>query len=101
MVKRELIKRATDKYNGEHLWSRFTPTMIEDVLSAVVSVIIDALIEEGKITIRGLMSIEVVDYGDKKRKGYNPFADKPIEYKQKKRIRCRLSKQIRDAINNN
>lgn len=99
MRKKELLKRATERYNSKHKWSVFTPNMIEGALSAVVDVLIEALVAEGKVTVRGLASLDIVDYGDKNRGVWNPYKQEPMEYKPKKKIRCRFSKRIRDAIN--
>ena len=99
MRKKELLKRATERYNSEHKCSVFTPNMTEGILSSVVDVLIEALLSEGRVTVRGLASLDVVDYGDKNRGAWNPHTQEPMEYTPKKKIRCRFSKRIRDAIN--
>lgn len=99
MTKKELSRRAAELYNQKHSWSVFTPSMIEGALSAVVDVLTDALIRDGKVTVRGLASLDVVDYGKKKRAAWDPFRQKPMEYIPQKKIRCRFSKRIRDAVN--
>lgn len=99
MTKKELVKRVTDRYNRDHKWSVFTTRMIEDVLTAVVDTLVDALVTEGKVTVRGLASLDVVDYGEKKRGAWDPYKKAPMEYVPQKKIHCRFSKRIRDAIN--
>ena len=99
MTKNELLKCASELYNKKHRWSVFTPSMIESVLSVVEDVLIDALIKDGKVTVRGFASLDVVDYGKTKRAAWNPFRQEPMDYIPKKKIRCRFSKKIRDAIN--
>lgn len=99
MNKQQLLKLATDRYNKSNKWSVFTPHMMEGVLSAVVDTMIDGLISDGKITVRGLASLEVVDYGNKRRGAWNPFKHEPMNYIPQKKIRCRFSKKVREAIN--
>ena len=100
MNKQQLLKLATDRYNKANKWSAFTPRMMEEILSIVVDVLIDGLINDGKVTVRGVASLEVVDYGGKLRGAWNPFKHEPMDYIPQKKIRCRISKRIRDVINN-
>ena len=99
MIKKDLIKKITEKYNSDHEWSYFTPNMIEGVLDAMVDVVKDVLATEGKITVRGLMSLDVVNYGNQERGVWNPHTKEPMAYIPKKKIRCRIGKALRDAIN--
>lgn len=99
MKKKELLKLTSKKYNEQNRWGYSTPGTMEIMLSSLVDALIDALVKDGKVTIRGLATLEVVDYGDSERGAWNPFTKEPMEYKPKKKIRCRFSKRIRDAIN--
>lgn len=99
MVKKDLISKVAQKYNIDHKWSYFTTNMVEGVLDSLVDVIINALMTEGKITIRGLVSLDVVDYGDQERVAWNPHTQELMAYIPKKKIRCRIGKTLRDAIN--
>lgn len=99
MTKKELSKRTSELYNAKHNYSYFTPSMVEDLLSNVVDVLIDALIKDGKVTIKGLARLDLIDYGDKPRGAWNPYEQKEMKYVPKKKVRCHFSKRIRDAIN--
>lgn len=99
MTKNEFTKRVADRCNTQYRYGYYTPHMMEDVMIAMIEVLIDALVSDGKVTIRDVCSLEVVDYGNKKRGAWNPFKHEPMEYKPKRKIRCRFGKKIRDAIN--
>jgi len=99
MNRRELLKRASDLYNEKNRMTVTTPYMTEGIMESVIDSLIEALKRDGKVKIRGLASFELVDYGDKKRGAWDPFHQKRIEYKPKKKIICHFGKTIRDAIN--
>ena len=99
MRKKELVKLASEKYNKKNRWSVFTPSMVEGCLNSIIEVITEALSNDDKITIRGFATFDVIDYSDKKRVAWDPYNKKHIEYIPQKKIRCRFSERIKEAIN--
>ena len=100
MTKKNFMKSVTNLFN-ERSGLAFTPVLVEEFLECVADVIADALKTDGKITIKNLLSVYLIDHGDNKRRAWDPFRKEYMEYTPGKSIHCRFSKSIRDAINEN
>ena len=101
MTKNEFTQSVANLFNERNRIALFTPTIVEQILECAVDVIADALNTDGKITIKNLLSVYLIDHGDSKRRAWDPFRKEYMEYTPGKSIHCRFSKSIRDAINEN
>ena len=64
----------------------------------MVEVLTDALIKEGKLKIKDVISI-AVNSSREERQGYDVYRGKRFVYTQKKKISVRIGKSIRNKIN--
>lgn len=99
MTKKELTKRVMETYNKNNQLSYLTPKMVEEILSVVTDVLIDALVTDGKVTVRDFVNLELLDYDKEYRNVWNPYTQEMMKYKPKKKIHCKFGKKIRNAVN--
>lgn len=91
MKKTELLDRVSKKCG-------YQKYVCERIIDAMRDVVEDALVDGEDVIIRGFMSMRLTDI--KQRKGYNPITGEIEEFKPVKGIRCRISENIKAAVNN-
>ena len=69
----------------------------EAVIETFGDVVKDALVKGEKVSIRGFVSFEVTEF--KGRDGYNPMTGKKEYYEPVKKVKCKIGKPIKEAIN--
>lgn len=70
----------------------------ESVLDALVSEITGALVSGDKVSIKGFMTFDLGERAE--RNARNPATGEIVKFPAVKTIKCKMSKEIRDAINN-
>lgn len=91
MKKTELLDRVSKKCG-------YQKYVCERIIDAMRDVVEDALVDGDDVIIRGFISIKQT--GIKGRKGYNPMTGEIEEFKPVKGIRCKISENIKAAVNN-
>lgn len=90
MTRNELITNIASK-------TKQSKVVCESVIDAFTEEIKDCLVNGDKILLKGFMSFEVIERGE--RDGKNLNTGDPITYPPVKSIKCRPSKAFKDAIN--
>ena len=90
MKKNEVVKEVAKR-------SGFPKAECDKVVDTFIDVIRDALADEGKVIIRGLLTLETSEL--KARNGYNPQTGKLEPYAPVKIVKCKVGKPIKDAVN--
>lgn len=90
MGKNELITNIS-KNTG------ISKTSCEAVIDEFAEEIKKSLIAGNKVMIKGFMSIEITERPE--REGRNPQTGKVVTFPAVKSVKCKVSKAIRDAVN--
>lgn len=90
MGKNELITNIS-KNTG------ISKTSCETVIDEFAEEIKKSLIAGNKVMIKGFMSIEITERPE--REGRNPQTGKVVTFPAVKSVKCKVSKAIRDAVN--
>lgn len=69
----------------------------ERVIDTFIDTIIDALVKNKKIIIKGFMSFDVIQRGE--RKGRNPKTGEIELFKPTKVIKCKMSELVKKIVN--
>ena len=69
----------------------------EEVIDVLAEEIKEALIKGDKIMLKGFMSFEINERPE--REGRNPKTGKIVTFPAVKTIKCKMSKAIKDAVN--
>lgn len=69
----------------------------EKAIDALAETITESLVGGEKVLIKGFMSIEVNERGE--RKGRNPKTGDVTTYPATKSVKCRIAQAIKDAVN--
>lgn len=96
MTKDEFIK-TTQGYYQEMFGNSIDKDIISDLLDAMSEALLDGLLTDGKVLIRGLFKAELKKGNN--RNFYNPMTKKHEVYKVKNRVVCSLGKDLINAIN--
>lgn len=95
MSKTEIIKKIAQKMCGNvNEKSIQQSTTFCDILEEVIT---EALLNGDKILWKGFISMEVVERAE--RKGRHPQTNEVVIFPSVKSIKCRISKAIKDAVN--
>ena len=97
MNRNELFTTIANQCNSKFKMNFITPAMVSEILCTTGNVIIEALRENQKVSIRGFGTIQLVDY-DGRRKAWNPFRQIPMEYTPIPRIRIIYSQKIKNLL---
>lgn len=89
MGKTELIKKISQR-------TGFTRDICEAVVDAMVEDIKEALVDGDNVMIKGFMSFELGTM--KERVGRNPQTGEMISYPAVRKVNCKLSRAIKDAV---
>lgn len=96
MGRTEIIKQL-----AERIYGNATNKELQECASfcdTLVDIFTDALTNEERIIWKGFLSAEVVERAE--RKGRNPQTNEIVTFPAVKMINCKISKSIKDAINN-
>lgn len=91
MKKSDLLNKISNKLGIQRV-------TCESVLDALVSEITDALVSGDKVSIKGFMTFDLGERAE--RNARNPATGEIVKFPAVKTIKCKMSKEIRDAINN-
>lgn len=69
----------------------------ERVIDACIEEVIDLLVRGDKLVLKNFMSFETIERAE--REGRDLRTGKPITYPPVKSVKCRVSKAVRDAVN--
>lgn len=69
----------------------------EQVIDACIEEVIDLLARGDKLVLKNFMSFETIERAE--REGRDLRTGKPITYPPVKSVKCRVSKAVRDAVN--
>lgn len=98
MVKKsEIIKRVATKKNGANNLDPYKLQECTQYIDYLEDVITEVLLNGDKIAWKGFMNIKVTQR--KTRRGRNPNTGEVVDYPPVKTICCRMSKQIKDLVN--
>lgn len=90
MGKNELITNISNK-------TGISKTSCEAVIDEFAEEIKKSLIAGDKVMLKGFMSIEITERPE--REGRNPQTGKVVTFPAVKSVKCKVSKAIRDAVN--
>lgn len=89
MRKNDIIKEISNRLDLPKL-------ECEKVMDAFSDIVKEALVNGEKVMIRDFLTFEVSEH--KARKGYNPHTGKTEEYAPVRTVKCRVGKNIKDAV---
>ena len=95
MSRNDIIKQLS-----ERIFGNATETEIQQCVQfcdTLVDIFTDALLENEKISWKGFINVEVIERGQ--RQGRHPQTNEVVVFPPVKSIKCRLSKSIKDMIN--
>lgn len=95
MSKTDIIKKIAERIYGNT--SDINIQQATQFCDTLADILTDALIEGEKIVWKGLLSIEVVDRGQ--RCGRHPQTNEVVTFPPSKSIKCKMSQVIKDAVN--
>lgn len=98
MNRNQFIRAVYNKHNEDENNQYVGLSTVNDLLNTMVEVLTDALIREGKLKIKDVLSISV-NSSEGERQGYDVYRGQRFKYKPKKKITVRIGKSIRDKIN--
>ena len=98
MNRNQFIREVYNQYNDDSNNPFVGLATVNDLLNTMVEVLTDALIREGKLKIKDVLSISV-NSSEGERQGYDVYRGQRFKYKPKKKITVRIGKSIRDKIN--
>ena len=98
MNRNQFIREVYNQYNDDSNNPFVGLATVNDLLNTMVEVLTDALIKEGKLKIKDVISI-AVNSSSEERQGYDVYRGKRFTYKPKKKITVKIGKSIRDKIN--
>lgn len=98
MNRNQFIRAVYNKHNEDENNQYVGLSTVNDLLNTMVEVLTDALIREGKLKIKDVLSISV-NSSEGERQGYDVYRAKRFVYTPKKKINVRIGKSIRDKIN--
>ena len=90
MGKTELIKRMAQR-------TGLTQEVCENAFDAMVEEIKEALVNDENVLIKGFMSFELSAM--KERVGRNPATGEMISFPPVRKVNCKISRTIKDAVN--
>lgn len=96
--KNEIVKRLAVKKCGTE--NNITDDVLQEcsqICDDLVDIFTEALLADEKIVWKGFLSAEVVERGA--RRGRHPQTNEVVVFPPVKTINCRMSKYIKDAIN--
>ena len=70
----------------------------ESIIDALVQEITDALVAGDKVAIKGFMTFDLGERAE--RNARNPATGEIVRFPAVKTVKCKMSREIRDAINN-
>ena len=91
MKKSELLNKISNRIGIQR-------ATCESVLDAMIDEIKDALVMGDKVSIQGFMTFDLGERGE--RKARNPATGEITTFPAVKTIKCKMSREIKDAINN-
>ena len=90
MKKNEVVKEVSKR-------SGLPKAECDKVVDTFIDVIRDALVDDGKVIIRGFLTLETSEL--KARNGYNPITGQLEQYAPVKIVKCKVGRPIKDAVN--
>ena len=93
------LTRDTERQIGKRLRARniIKKSDCDKIILALGEVIKDALVNDGEVMIRGFMKLKVNDVPEVNRR--NPQTGIVEKYPAQKRIQCKISDSIKNAVN--
>ena len=98
MNRNQFIRAVYEKHNEDANNQYVGLATVNDLFNTMVEVLTNALIKEGKLKIKDVISISVNSTREE-RQGYDVYRAKRFVYMPKKKINVRIGKSIRDKIN--
>ena len=89
MRKNDIIKEISNRLD-------LPKTECEKFMETFADVVKEALINGERVMIRDFISFELSEH--KARKGYNPHTGKLEEYDPVRTVKCKVGKNIKDAV---
>lgn len=95
MSRTEIIKQLAERIFGNATEKELQ--QCTQYCDTLVDIIVDALLENKKIIWKGFMSFEVTER--RQRQGRHPQTNEVVTFPPVKSIKCKMSKAIKDAVN--
>lgn len=96
MLRDDFIERTREHFKDEY--DKDIPFQIVDrILVSMTKAAMDGLMEDGEVKIRNVITLNVKEHPE--RNGFDAHKQMPTRYQPKKNIRCKIGKQIIEAIN--
>lgn len=97
MVRSDFIHNIVDRFYLMTESSTINYSTVDCLLDIMAEVFAEGLKQDGKVTLKNIIVAEAVQ--TPKRKGYDPFHDRQIEYTPRKKIRVKIGKRIKTIVN--
>lgn len=97
MVRSDFIHNIVDRFYLMTESSTINYSTVDCLLDIMAEVFAEGLKQDGKVTLKNIVVAEVLQ--KQKRKGYDPFHDRQIEYTPRKKIRVKIGKRIKTIVN--
>ena len=88
MVKNDFIHAVVDRFYLMTKSSTINYSAVDYLIDVMADVFAKGLKQDGKVTLKNIIVAEAVQ--TPKRKGYDPFHDRQIEYTPRKKIRVKV-----------
>lgn len=89
MTKYDLVRKVVKR-------TKIPIRICNDVINCAMDEIFNALANEERVNLPGIITIEVLEY--KARRGRNPITGVVQDYPPTKRVNCKVSKKLKRAI---
>lgn len=97
MVRSDFIHNIVDRFYLMTESSTINYSTVDYLIDVMADVFAEGLKQDGKVTLKNIIVAEAVQ--TPKRKGYDPFHDRQIEYTPRKKIRVKIGKRIKTIVN--
>lgn len=97
MVRSDFIQSVVNRFYLMTECTTINYTTVDCLLDIMADVFADGLKSDNKVTLKNIVVAEVLQ--KQKRKGYDPYHDRQIEYTPRKKIRVKVGKRIKTIVN--
>ena len=97
MVRNDFLHSVVDRYYLTTECTTINYTTVDYLIDVMADVFAQGLKDDGKVTLKNIIVAEAIQ--TPKRKGYDPYHDKQIEFTPRKKVRVKIGKKIKQIIN--
>lgn len=97
MVRSDFIQSVVNRFYLMTECTTINYTTVDCLLDIMAEVFAQGLKDDGKVTLKNIIVAEATQ--TPKRKGYDPYHDKQIEFTPRKKVRVKIGKKIKQIIN--